>query len=228
MSLGTVCLTKIRRIWIRKCGCFCCMGNASCVTQFLGKFGRLDASWDTCCMFTPLSFTPLEDRVSVSTVGPWRWGEGTSTCIRRGKKRKEVHLAPQCVSHTSVQTGCGRIEGVSWGRVSSTPLFLLSCPRPHGRSRNRPLCCPALARRFASYITTALSWGWPAQLARALIRTVGLRWPPCRTAGGSLSRIVRVGWGVMMNVMMNGFIFVNGRKLIPFHSKREKLSFDPQ
>lgn len=130
----------------------------------------------------------LGGQVSVPTAGPQSWDFTHIHTEKRGGggRKNEGDSTPQCVIYTSVQTGCGRIEGVPWGRLSSAPLSLPSCPHPLCRRRNRRLSGPVQGRRSASYITTLLSWGWEAELARALIIAVGLRWPPLGTAGGSL------------------------------------------
>lgn len=143
------------------------------------------------CMFTPChikSIVPLGGQVSVPGAGPQSCLEGTSHAyIEERKKEKERAARPlRASSIRHVQTGCGRMEGVPWGRLSSTRLSLPSCPHPLCRRRNRRLRGPGQGRRSASYISTLLSWGWEAEFARALIIAVGLRWPPPGTVRGSL------------------------------------------
>lgn len=111
------------------------------------------------------TFRLWRDQVSAPTAGPQVWVERTShTCMQEKKTKKQGYSTPQCVIYTSVQTGCGRIEGVPWGRFSSAPLSLPSCPHPLCRRRNRHLSGPVQGRRSASYITTLLSWGCAAGL----------------------------------------------------------------
>lgn len=115
-------------------------GNV-CVIQRTGKpFGKKSIPSRHMCSHLCLSCQEgWGVWSSALPAAPCSFSGNELTHTNAHRQINEVPSTPQCVIHTSVQTGCGRAEGIPLGKLSSAPLSLLSCPRPRCRPRNRRL-----------------------------------------------------------------------------------------
>ncbi|KAA8583938.1 hypothetical protein FQN60_015146 [Etheostoma spectabile] len=116
--------------------------------------------------------------------------------IRRDftEKNNKGHSTPRCVIHTSVQTGCGRIEGFPWGKLSNAPL-----------SRR-----PSLNLSASAEINGSLA-PYKAGVCQGSNQSCGARVASSRDCGGipglECSSKGECKGGVEGNVVMNGSVF---------------------
>lgn len=183
----------------------CCIVSMSC--EWLGrdlweKVAPLCSKHVCSHLCHPDTLIALGGLVSAPAAGPPIRVKGLHT----QRKKNKGHSTPRCVIHTSVQTGCGRIEGFPWARLASMPLSLPSCPHPLFRRRNRRLSGPTRQDVCLLHNHT-LKLRLSSRACRGSNQSRGAQVASLGTAGGSLSKHasveggVRVGWRVMLRWM---------------------------